>query len=123
MTTRSYLFGDVVTVIDGATAAGTTLVPGGDVVSVPSEPIGNRPPSGAFMVVVAGGVPSALTVEFLYSLDGTNWFIDSAVTDVGGGFYPQTGIIAPFVAADIATLTVSSGTPAVTVKWTSWNGF
>lgn len=117
MTLRSYLFGEEVTLIDAATAAGTTLVPGGDTLAVGPQPIGGRPPNGIFQVVVAGGTVSALTVEFLYSLDGTNWKIQQSVTDLTGGVYPQTGIVAPFIAADIATLTAATGTPTVTVKW------
>lgn len=120
MTVRSYLFGDEVVLISAATVAGTTLTPGGDVVSVPPTPAGGRPPNGSFQVVVAGGTVSALVIEFLYSLDGTNWVANQVITgDLTGGFYPQSGIIAPFIAADITTLTGASGTPAVTVNWTA----
>lgn len=119
MSIRGYLFGDVVTMINGALAAtGSAGVPSGDQVSTPSQPIGGRAESAVFQTIVAGGTVSALTVDFLYSLDGTNWKIALSATDLTGGVYPQTGIVAPFWAADISVFTGASGTPAVTVLWT-----
>lgn len=119
MTMRGYLFGEEVTLISAVTAAtGSAGTPSGDTLAVPPQPIGGRPPNVIFQVVVGGtGSLSALSVDFLYSLDGTNWVIAQTVTDTAGGVYPQTGISAPFWAADVSTLTAASGTPTVTVKW------
>jgi hypothetical protein len=119
MTMRSYLFGDEVTLIDATTAATSAQgTPAGDTLAVPPQPIGGRPPNAIFQVIVAGGTVSALVVDLLYSLDGTHWAIAQTVTgDLTGGVYPQTGIDAPFWAADVSTLTVNAATPAVTVKF------
>lgn len=123
MTIFGYVWGDLVKLIDGALTGGgvyaqvgTAAPTGANVVSLSEAPDGTLPLSVTIQINVDAGTVSAFSGTLLNSNDGVNFYpVGAAITDLAGGVYPQSGIVGKFWSFSIATVTVATGTPAVTV--------
>lgn len=62
------------------------------------------------------GAFSALSWNLLASLDGVSYYVVATFTDVAGGYYQVSGIVARYFSVSLTTATVGSGAPQLTVS-------
>lgn len=65
------------------------------------------------------GAFSALSWNLLASLDGVNYYSVATFTDVAGGFYQFSGLVARYLTVSLNTATVGSGAPQITISFTA----